>query len=125
MLPPLAAPHPFMEWALLCMWTSAGFCTCQVLQLSIYLQLPWSYTLSFEGSHCEFLLSRVVSDCDPMDCRPTGSSLSMGFSRQEYWSGLPCLSPGDLPFLQGPNLHLLHLLHWQVGSLPLTPYGKP
>ena len=23
--------------------------------------------------------------------------LSMGFSRQEYWSGLPILSPGDLP----------------------------
>ena len=23
--------------------------------------------------------------------------LSMGFSRQEYWSGFPCLSPGDLP----------------------------
>ena len=23
--------------------------------------------------------------------------LSVGFSRQEYWSGLPCLSPGDLP----------------------------
>ena len=23
--------------------------------------------------------------------------LSMGFSRQEYWSGLPCLSPKDLP----------------------------
>ena len=23
--------------------------------------------------------------------------LSMGFSRQEYWSGLPCSSPGDLP----------------------------
>ena len=23
--------------------------------------------------------------------------LSMGFSRQEYWGGLPCLSPGDLP----------------------------
>ena len=23
--------------------------------------------------------------------------LSMGFTRQEYWSGLPCLSPGDLP----------------------------
>ena len=21
----------------------------------------------------------------------------MGFSRQEYWSGLPCPSPGDLP----------------------------
>ena len=23
--------------------------------------------------------------------------LSMGFSRQKYWSGLPCLPPGDLP----------------------------
>ena len=23
--------------------------------------------------------------------------LSMGFSRQEYWSGLPCAPPGDLP----------------------------
>ena len=31
-----------------------------------------------------------------MDCKPTGS-LSMGFSRQEYWSGLPFPSPGDLP----------------------------
>ena len=26
-------------------------------------------------------------------------TLSMGFSRQEYWSGLPCLHPGDLPNL--------------------------
>ena len=25
------------------------------------------------------------------------ASLSMGFSRQEYWSGLPCLPPGELP----------------------------
>ena len=25
------------------------------------------------------------------------AALSMGFSRQEYWSGLPCPSPGDLP----------------------------
>ena len=25
------------------------------------------------------------------------ASLSMGFPRQEYWSGLPCPLPGDLP----------------------------
>ena len=37
--------------------------------------------------------------------------LSMGFSRQEYWSGLPCPAPGDLPdpgikpsFLMSPAL---------------------
>ena len=33
--------------------------------------------------------------------------LSLGFSRQEYWSGLPCPPPGDLPN-QGSNPHLPH-----------------
>ena len=41
--------------------------------------------------------------------------LSMRFSRQEYWSGLPCPSPGYLP-TQGSKPHLLHLLHCQVDS---------
>ena len=31
-----------------------------------------------------------------MDCSPPGSSFQ-GFSRQEYWSGLPWPPPGDLP----------------------------
>ena len=30
--------------------------------------------------------------CDPMDCSP--QALSIGFPRQEYWSGLPLPSPG-------------------------------
>ena len=30
-------------------------------------------------------------------CEPTKAPLSMGFSRQEYWSGLPFPSPGHLP----------------------------
>ena len=50
--------------------------------------------------------------------------LSMEFSRQEYWSGLPCSPPGDLPD-QGSNLHLLNLLLWQADSLPLVSPGKP
>ena len=36
--------------------------------------------------------------------------LSMGFSRQEYWSGLHFLLQGIFP-TQGSNLHLLYLLH--------------
>jgi len=32
-----------------------------------------------------------------MDCIACQAPLSMGFSRQEYWSGLPCPPPGDLP----------------------------
>ena len=45
---------------------------------------------------------------------------SMGFSRQEYWNGLPCPPPRVLPKPR-LNLHLLHLLHLQVDSLPLVP----
>ena len=52
--------------------------------------------------------------------------LSMRFYRQEYWSGLPCSPSGDLHDLtQGLNPHLLCLLLWQSGSLPLRPPGKP
>ena len=43
------------------------------------------------------LLQSCLTLCDPMDCSPPGSSLSMGFSRQEYWSGLSCPPLGDLP----------------------------
>ena len=35
--------------------------------------------------------------CDPMDSSLQQTPLSVGFSRQEYWSGLPFLSPGNLP----------------------------
>ena len=50
--------------------------------------------------------------------------LSMGFSRQECWTGLPFPSPGDLPH---PEIHPhpLGLLHWPVDSLPMRPLGSP
>ena len=44
------------------------------------------------------------------------ASLSMGFSRREYWSVLSFLSAKDLPY-QGLNRCLLRLLHWQADSL--------
>ena len=50
--------------------------------------------------------------------------LSLGFSRQEHWSGLPCPPPGNLPNPGiEPSSHAL--LHWQVGSLSLAPPRKP
>ena len=38
----------------------------------------------------------MPDSCDGIDCSPPGSS-SMGFPRQEYWSGLSFPPPGDLP----------------------------
>ena len=48
------------------------------------------------------------------------AALSVGFSRQEYWNGLSCPPPGDLPY---PGIEL-----WssalQVDSSPSEPPGK-
>ena len=49
--------------------------------------------------------------------------LSMEFSKQEYYSVLPCPPPWDLSD-QGLNLCPLCLLHWQMVSLPLAPSGN-
>ena len=55
---------------------------------------PGKYTL------LNFFISEVAQSC-PALCDPWAvacqASPSMGFSRQEYWSGLPCPSPEDLP----------------------------
>ena len=64
------------------------------------LPCPWDSPGKNTGVGCHFLLqcmkvkseSEVAQLCptlsDPMDCSPPGSP-SMGFSRQEYWSGVP------------------------------------
>ena len=57
--------------------------------------------------------------CNPMTVAHQ-APLSMGFSRQEYWSGLPFPSPRDLP---NPGIeHRSPGL--QADSLPPKPRGK-
>ena len=50
--------------------------------------------------------------------------LSMGFFRYKDWSGFLAFLQGIF-LIQGLNPRLLCLLHWQAGSLPLEPHGKP
>ena len=58
--------------------------------------------------------------CNPMDCSHQ-ASLSMEFSRQEYWSGLPLPSPGDRRDTGiEPGSPAL-----QADSLASDPPGKP
>ena len=62
----------------------------------------------------------MFNSFDPTDCVNRQAPLSTGFPRQEYWSGLPFPSPGDLPDSGiepwPPAL--------QVGSLPTEPVIK-
>ena len=60
-------------------------------------------------------LQSCLTLCDPMDYKTCQGPLSLGFSRQEYWSG-----SGDLPD-PGIKPTSISLLCWQAGSLPLVP----
>ena len=80
-----------------------------------------------------FNIIHILSACDLSrfsvsdSVRPYGQvSLSMGISKQEYWSGLPCPPPGDHPDpgSEPASLTSTVYLHWQVGSLPLVPPGN-
>ena len=59
--------------------------------------------------------------CHLVECRPPGSSVRWGFSRQQYWSGLPCPPPGDLHNAGiEPRSPVL-----QADSSLAEPQGKP
>ena len=67
-------------------------------------------------SHVQFFVTPWTVTCQ--------APLSMEFSRQEYWSGLPCYPPGDLPdpgiepmSLAAPALQMASLLLNHQGSL--------
>ena len=60
----------------------------------------------------------LLTQSCPNLCNPCQAPLSMEFSRQEYWSGLPFPSPGDLfdPGIESASPAL------QVDSLPSEPW---
>ena len=69
-------------------------------------------------------LQLCLTLCNPMNCAPLQAPLSMGFSRQEHWSGLPCfphaniLNPGiELASPVTPTL--------QVDYFGLSHQGSP
>ena len=65
------------------------------------------------------LLSRVRLFATPWTVTQQ-APLSMGFSRQEYWNGLPFPSPGDLP---DPGIEPRSTA-LQADALPSEPPGK-
>ena len=69
--------------------------------------------------HCCCLVAKLCPTiCDPVDM----ALLSMGFSRQEYWSGLTFPPPGDL---LDPGFELASVALAGGCFLPSEPPGKP
>ena len=85
------------------------------------LKCGWSPVISFlHVLCCALSLSHIWLFVTPWTVAHQ-APLSMGFSRQEYWSGLPCPPPGDHrnPEIEPRSPAL------QVDSLPSEPPGKP
>ena len=91
---------------------------------------PWTepYLQLVDSRMFNYVLSCSVAKscptlCHPMDCSPPGSSvheiLQAGILQ---WVPIPSLRGSSRP--QGSNPLLLHLLHWQMSSLSLSPPGK-
>ena len=90
-----------------------------VLSGNFLKELYWTLSLQYFANKNGNCAKSVLSD----SLWPHGTvaqlgPLSMGFSRLECWSELPCPAPRDFPT---PGA----ILHWQMGSLPLAPPGKP
>ena len=73
----------------------------QIILTCLTLPQPSSWPLMLLAKHIVCMLScfsnvRLFAIPWTVACQ---APLSVGFSRQECWSGLPCLPPGDLPYL--------------------------
>ena len=77
----------------------------------------WMYRLQLKEV---YLVTSVVSDFATLWIIAHQALLSMRFSRQEYWSGLPFTSPGDLP-----NPGNLGLPHCRQVLYHLSQQGSP
>ena len=87
--------------------------TTALASLGFYMWFPLVHVFSVDKSHSATLWT--VAHQAP---------LFRGFSRQEYWSGLPCPSPGDL---SNPGMELAtpESLGLQAASLLSEPLKKP
>ena len=103
------------------------FC-CGLQDLSLQCTDSLVTTLQLSGQrdlsspHARTHCSRsVMSDSATLWTVAHQAPLSMGFFRQEYWSGLPFPSPGDLP---NPQIERGSPALW-ADSSPSEPPGKP
>ena len=71
------------------------------MRIHTYIYM-YVYTCAKSLQSCSIL-------CNPMDCSPPDFSVH-GFSKQEYWSVLPCSPPGGIASTQESNLHLMSLV---------------
>ena len=117
--------HTFSERAL--PWLTyplrlMGFRVEPLVQIGVPTSKGWGFQYVLASTHPSLQSCRTL--CDPRDCNPPGSSVhGILQARRLEWAAIPFSR--EIFLTQGLSLHLLHLLHWHGGSLPLAPPAKP
>ena len=112
------------DWATELKWISSPWSSnLDELLWFLYSCLRWFLSCSFLVWLCAAVLSLVWLSMIPwtVACQ---APLSMEFSRQEYWSGSPFPSPGDLPEARIKPMSPTSPA-FQVNSLSLSQRGSP
>ena len=110
--------HPLSQWSI------------DITSVFSLYKLSWPsriFGLGFSGPLTSACMHTQLLGCVQLLVTPWTiahqAPLSMGFFRQEYWSGLWFPPPGNLP---DPGIEPMYpsSLHWQVVSLPLSHLGS-
>ena len=105
--------HP-LPGLLSCFSEKSGSSTMPHSGLSPLPSAMWALALALPPS----------STCNPVDYSPPASSVH-GIFQARVLEWVDISSFRGIFLIQGSNPNLLHLLHWQVGSLPLSHLGSP
>ena len=84
-----------------CVYVCVRIYVCTCVYVCVYMHVHVCVYVIGSVSVCVFMCMLSHFRCDQLFATPwtiaLQTPLSMEFSRQEYWSGLPFPSPGDLP----------------------------
>ena len=128
----IGSPYPqsYCCYELCCYWLRSYFWPLnETIQKLPFICTSWIYILIYymlvrKGNNIwndlNYLI-HIFTFLWPHGLYPTRLLCPWGFSRQEYWSGLPCSPPGNLP---NPGIEP-RSPELQVDSLPTEPWGKP
>ena len=116
-----------MHHFLVCMYILQGkslamiFVYQKINALKIFFFLRFGHIALYATCACTFGHIQLFATPWTVACQ---APLSMGFSRQEYWSECHFLLQGIF-LTQGLNSCLLHLLHWRPILYQLSHWGSP
>ena len=125
-------PHPIRVGVLIACRLAGGSPPTSHLSVCFFSATPESSQVGFPRKQttrqglavrvCS--VTSILSDCVNLWTVTRQAPLSLGFSRQECWSGLLCLPLGDIPDPETePGSPVSPAL--QADSLPTEPTGKP